>query len=348
MARRSAKGAKKSVTLDDVARIAGVSRATASRSLNGRDGVRSDVRERVNLVANSLGYQPNRAAQQLASGRASLVGLVIPSDDLLIDSYSASLVHAVSRAVNSADLGLMLFLTNAEPGARALSGLRDGSIDGAIISVQAAGLRWVEELLTGSFPAVMIGTHPTRKDVQVVDTENRQSSRRIVEHLFDQGCRRIAAITGRTGRVDAENRLAGYRDALNARGLDVDEALIVQGDYSRQSGRDAAAKIAELGPDGVFACNDEMAIGVIDALERGGLVVPRDIAVAGFDGTKAGHLAGVSLTTCRQPLDQIATTALQELDRQISEGTASETPRHLEPELIIGESSQLGTDPSSI
>lgn len=335
------------VTLDDVARVAGVSRAAASRALNGRDGVRPDVRERVEVVARSMGYQPNRAARNLASGRSSILGLVIPSDELRVDPYGASMVHAVSRAAAEADHSLMLFLTSDEPGENVRTNLRDGLLDGVIVSAVAVGEAWVEKLLDTATPTVLVGSHPRRSDVPVVDTENRLAAAEVVEHLFDQGCRRVAIVTGRPGRVDAMQRLEGWRLAHERRGYEIDDDLVIPGDFSRASGRAAGQALLALEGrvDGVFASNDEMALGVLSTLTRAGVRVPEDVAVAGFDGTSAADLEDVSLTTTAQPFAELGRSAVADLLALLA-GEDVELYRTFAPELIIGSSSlRSGVDP---
>src|SRR5258706_5587439 len=152
------------VTLQDVARLSGVSLATASRALNGRPGVRDDVRRRVAEASVRLGFRPNRSARSLASGRSQVIGLVIPSAELRVDPYGASMTHAVGRAATSRDHALMLHLAADEPGDTIHHILRDGLIDGLLISTVAIGHSWVEDLLDAELPTVLIGTHPTRHD----------------------------------------------------------------------------------------------------------------------------------------------------------------------------------------
>ena len=325
------------VTLDDLARLGGVSRATASRALNRRDGVRPEVRERITRLAASLGYRPNRAARNLAIGRSSVIGLVIPTSDLRVDPYGASITHAVGRAATEADQGLMLVLDSGEPGRTVRHILRDGLIDGVLVSAVAAGEAWVEELLNADLPTVLIGSHPTRDDVDVVDVENLESSARLVEHLFEQGCTRVATVTGPLDRVDATTRLAGYRLAHERRGLTVDEELIVAGDFGRVSGVAAGRVFAELRPDGVFAANDEMALGAARALLQAGIEVPAGVAVVGFDGT-ATEEVDITITSMRQPFDAIARAGVGELLARI-DGEAPKGLTLIEPEMFVGQSS---------
>lgn len=337
------------VTLDDVARLGGVSRATASRALNHRAGVRPDVRERLTRLADSLGYRPNRAARNLATGRSSVLGLVIPSDDLRVDPYGTSMVHAVARAATEADQGLMLVLDSGEPGRTVRHIIRDGLIDGVVVSAVAAGEAWVEELLNADLPTVLIGNHPTRLDVDVVDVENEHSSERIVTHLFEQGCTRLATVTGPLDRVDAQLRLAGFHRAHAARHDVVDEELVVVGDFGRFSGIAAGRQLAALAParrpDGVFAANDEMALGVLRALTDAGIDVPGDVAVAGFDGTAADlDAVEMTVTSMRQPFAEIATAAVAEMLARI-DGSSPKGRLLIAPELFVGQSSNRRSRP---
>ena len=327
------------VTLDDVARVSGVSQAAASRALNGRRGVRPDVRERVERVAQSLGYRPNRAARNLASGRSAVIGLVIPSADLRLDPYGASVTHAVARAATELDQGLMLVLDTGEPGRTVQHILRDGLIDGVLVSAVAAGETWVEQLLSADLPAVLIGSHPTRTDVDVVDVENLESSARVVEHLIEQGCRRIATITGPLDRVDATHRLNGFRLAHERHGLPVDEDLVVHGEFSRASGAAATEALVA-----------RTARRPVRGQRRDG--AGRDAGVAGrrFADPRGRRRRRVrrhvgpdevepSLTTVRQPFAEMARAAVGELLARI-DGAAPTGLRLLEPDLAIGGSSQ--------
>jgi LacI family transcriptional regulator len=332
------------ITLDDVARLSGVSRSTASRVINDQPGVRPDVRERVQRIADHLGFRPNRAAQQLASGRASVVGLVLPSDDLLVDPYGAALTHAVGRAAARADLGLMLHLVPDEPGRTVHHILRDGLLDGLVISSVALGRPWVDDLLASTMPAVMIGRHPRRDDLVTVDVENVRSSARAVTHLFDQGCQRVGTITGPLDRVDARQRLEGYRLAHAEAGRAIDETIVVTGTFDRGSAPGAAAELIERGVDGIFAANDEMAIGALWACTALAVRVPEQVAVVGFDGTGSGldtH-GVVTLTSVVQPFERLAGEALALLAAQVEGRLDRRAAHHVEidPELTIGGTSQ--------
>ncbi len=327
------------VTLNDVARKSGVSRATASRALNGRDGVRPDVRERVAIVAESLGYRPNRSAQNLAGGRSSVIGFVLNTDELYIDVYGSSLMQAVVRAADRHNEGLMLLMDKEEPNVAVRNLLRDGLIDGVIVSAVAIGQRWVEQLLDAQVPTVLVGAHPRRSDVHVIDVENKRSSANLVEFLLNSAGPRVATVTGPLERVDASLRLEGYRAAHETRGLDVDEELVVAGDFSFWSGYEAADALLDVSPDAIFCANDEMALGLIRRAEERGIDVPSQLSVAGFDGTSSLERYGRKVTSVRQPFDVLANTAVESLVTLIEGGTV---PLHIpvDPEVFGGDTTQ--------
>jgi LacI family transcriptional regulator len=329
------------ITLEDVARLAGVSRATASRSLNGRPGVRPDVRSRVLQSADRLGFRPNRAARNLASGRSSVIGLVIPSAELRIDPYGASMTHAVGRAATRRDMGLMLHLALDEPGDTVHHILRDGLIDGLLISTVAIGYPWVDKLLDTELPTVLLGTHPVRTDIISVDVENLESSASVVGHLIEQGCRRIGIITGLLERADARQRLMGWRIAHERAGLPIDESLVALGDFGHESGTVAGRVLLERGVDAIFGSNDQMALGALWTLTRAGVRVPHDVAIAGFDGTSFIDFMELTLTTMVQPFDALAAAAVNELLQRI-DGVYATHPIVLKPALEIGGSSLRG------
>lgn len=331
------------LTLDDVARRSGVSRATASRALNDRDGVRDDVRERVKTIAQALGYRPNRAAQNLAGGRASVIGLVVGQKVLEGNPYSTVLIQAVAKAADSHNEGLMLLVDTKEPSESVRNLLRDGLIDGVIISVVATGHQWVEELMDASVPTVLIGTDRTRSDVTVVDVENTESSAQMVEHLFDTGCRRVAMLTGPLEQDDAAQRLAGYRLAHRRRETPVNEDLIVTGDYNRRTGYQQADLILDLKPDAVFCANDSMAVGFYRRATERGVRIPEDLSLAGFDGTSRDEFTDPVLTSIVQPYDKLAEVAVQELITEIT-GEAEPRTRVVSPQLFYGRTTRTPAD----
>lgn len=323
------------VTLSDVAEASGVSVAAASRALNGREGVRTEVRARVKLVAHALGYRPNRAAKNLAGGRASVIGVLLGTNELGSNVYGASLLGSLSAAAHAHDEGLMLLSDTGSPNEAVKNLISDGLIDGVVISSVAIGQIWTEELLDANIPTVLVGAHPRRRDVPVIDVENAASTSKVVGHMLDSGCERIAALKGKYDRVDMDLRLEGYELAHQERGLSFDTSLQFQGDYSRLSGYELAGHIVAAKPDAVFCGNDEMAIGLYRGLAERGIRVPEDMCLAGFDGTANLEVAGPDLTTVCQPFEELAETAIQSLGALIER---EEPPRQqfITPEIYWG------------
>jgi LacI family transcriptional regulator len=339
MTRPAAATTSTNVTLDDVARRSGVSRSAASRALNDQPGVRPDVRARVMEAADALGFRPNRAARNLASGRSSVIGLVIPTADLLADPYGVAITHAVGRAAADRVQGLMLHLAAEEPGQTVHHILRDGMIDGLVISSVAVGMAWVDELFASPLPTVLIGTHPSRADVIGVDVENVESTAAAVTHLFEQGCARVGCITGLMQRADARARLDGYHLAHTRARRAVSPELVVPGDFTRRGGARAAATLLDHRVDGIFASNDETAVGAMWALARHGVSVPGQVKLVGFDGTAIDEFHEPTLTTVIQPFAEIGHTAV-DLLQALTRGARDVMSAVLDPTLVVGGSSQ--------
>lgn len=327
------------VSLGDVAAKSGVSKATASRALNARDGVRPDVRDRVLIVAKSLGYRPNRAAKNLRGGRASLLGLVLGSSDISRDQYGASLLHAVSMAAERRDEGLMLLMNSKEPSDAVRDVVKDGLIDGVVVSSAAINVLWVEELLDAEVPTVTIGSHQGRPDVHAVTSEGVESSARVVGHLLDTSGPRICHISGPRWRSDVQDRVAGYRLAHTRRGLTVDDELVLEGDFTWDSAYNLADELFGLGADGVFCANDEMAHAVIRRAAELDIDIPGEFGVAGYDGTHLSTRFGPRLTTVRQPFEQLGTVLVETVIALVS-GIDVPLKQVVEPDIYFGKTTR--------
>lgn len=326
---------KREVTLDEVARRSGVSRATASRALNNREGVRADVRERVRLIAEALDYRPNRAARNLAGAPASVLGLVVRDRQIVPWPYLTALIEAVARAADKRGQALVLIMSANRPNQTVRETVRDGLVDGLILTIGATSSEWAEETVKSAVPAVIIGGTRPGFSVPSVDAENKNSSATIVGHMLDTGCERLATITGPLDRDDAVGRLEGYRLAHRRRSIEVDESLIFKGDYDRSTGYDLAPQIFEKEVDGVFCANDEVARGVYRRAMECGMAVPEDLSLAGFDGTSIDPYEFVRLTSVVQPLMEMADGAVDLLLKRIADDSVVET-RVFESEVFFG------------
>lgn len=330
------------LTLEQIGELAGVSRATVSRVVNNHPNVRDEVRERVLQVIQETGYQPNMAARSLASNRTGVLGLIIPRivQSLFTDPYFPRLIQGVSQACNLSDYTLSLFLFHTEDEEHKLYPrvMHQGHLDGVIIASSQIDDPLIPQLLKNDMPFLVIGQPLEFPDASFVDVDNVTGAYTAVTHLLRQGHRRIATITGRQDMAAGIDRRQGYVNALQSRGIHVDESLIVTGNFSESEAYDAMRLLLPYKPDAVFVASDGMALGALRALLDSNLRVPTDIALVGFDDLPAATQRHPSLTTIRQPIRRIGALAVDTLIDIINNPT--EPPRRivLPTELVIRES----------
>jgi len=320
------------VTIQDVARAAGVSPMTVSNVLNHRGSVRPANRERVLAAIGELGYRVNVAARNLRSGRTGTIGLAVPDIDL---PYTAQLAARVVRAGTRHGLRVVIEETGAnkdrEIDAIAQSRLR--LYDGLIISVVGIGIADLDHLeLTG--PVVLLGERIAGSRVDHVGMPNVSGARAVVEHLLQTGRRRIAVIGApRDFHLDPHRdeleagrlRLRGYHEALTGAGIRPDPALVVESSWTLAGGAAGVASLIErrIAFDAVVGLTDTLALGALRQLADHGLRVPQDVAVVGFDNIVEAQYSVPRLTTVAPDHDQIADTAVQLLVERIDAGAGA-------------------------
>ena len=305
-------------TIEEIALKAGVGRSTVSRVLNDDPRVSDETRRRILEVLRQENYQPNHAARMLASGRSDIVGAVVPMalPSVFGDPFFPRFLEGVASACDAADALLMLWLALPEDEQRNVDKvLGRGPVDGLIIAAHVTDDPLVEALRHGRKKFVLASRYEA-DDVSYVGVDNRASARTAVSHLLRGGRTRVAHITGPRRMFDAEDRLAGYADALRDFGLPFDEGLVAEGDWSEPSGYAAMNRLLRAKPDAVFAGNDAMALAAMRALREEGLNAPEDVAIVAFDDMPAAAASEPALTTVRQPvrrLGEVATNTLLEL-----------------------------------
>jgi DNA-binding LacI/PurR family transcriptional regulator len=332
--------AKKNVrpTYAVLAEVAGVSEATVSRVLNGDTSVHPDRIFAVNDAVAKLGYKKHRVASSLASGRTGLIAVVI-DDDLSIfsDPFWATVTSGISRVLMANDLQTLLMVSNLDSmeGPVAHS-LQSGEVDGAIF-FQLHKDALIKRLSKQGLPIVITGTPHTSNDFPFVDTDNFGGGQAATNHLFERGCRTVAIITGDIDTTAGHQRLDGYNQAYRQSGHVPSKKLIARGDYSYESGKARMRELLENVPnlDGVFACNDVMAMGAIAAIEESGKRVPDHVKVVGFDDSVVAQTARPALTSVRQDIVALGETAASLMIAQLR-GEDVE-PTILRSELIIRE-----------
>jgi LacI family transcriptional regulator len=323
--------------LEDIGRMAGVSRSTVSRVVNGEPSVRPEVRERVEAVIRETGYTPHAAARSLVSNRTGVIGLVIPSrvHRLFEDPYFARLIQGVTFGSNRAGVTLSLFLAQSEDEERELYPrvVESGFIDGVIITATRMGDPLVERMASRQIPLVMVG-RPDLHQVSYVDVDNRDGARQAARHLVDIGANRIGMIGAPTNTTTGVDRLEGFVAGLQERDRTLDPDLVVEGDFSEPSGHDAMQVLLDRGVDAVFAASDTMALGALRAAHEHGVTVPDDLALMGFDGFGATTTSAPPLTTIEQPVADTASRAVELLLSLVSGEVEAPTSVVLPVELV--------------
>ncbi len=332
------------ITLDEIARRAGVSRSTASRVLNHHPHVNPAVRERVWQAIRETNYQPNHTARSLAIRRSQVIGIIIPQPihTLFADPYFPLLIEGIAHTCNERQFAMMLELATSTGNHPYLHIGRRGFLDGAIIASAVEDQFLLQWLQQETIPVVSIGRIISHPGIPYVDVDNRHGARMIVEHLIHCGHHRIATITGPMNIIAGRERYVGYCDALTAAGISVQPELVIEGNFSEESGYIAMNMLLRLDPrpDAVFAASDMMALGALKAVRASGLEVPDDVALAGFDDIPLAAAMTPALTTVRQPiakLGQIAACLL--LDHLLNPPAEPSVQRVILPtELVIRES----------
>ena len=329
------------LTIEDIAKKAGVSRATVSRVLNDFPYVREELKKRVLDVIEETGYQPNFAARSLASRRSHIIGLVIPQSvhTLFSDPYFSRLIEGISATCNQHKYTLSLFVMYTEEEEQWILPRisRHGITDGLIIQSARVDDPLVKKLVEQGVPSLLVGRTQGLEDVHFIDVDNVTGAFSAVEHLVRLGYTRIATISGPSDSTAGIDRLTGYRNALESFQYQVDERLICEGNFSEESGYQAARRLLPYMPEAVFVASDMMAIGAMRAIQESGLSVPEDIAIVGYDDLPPAAIANPPLTTIRQPIFRIGVMLVEQLVQMLG-GSEIEKKTILPTELVVRES----------
>jgi len=329
-------------TLDDLAALSGVSRATVSRVING-GSVSEATRDRVMAVLEQTGYRPNLAARTLASGRSGVVGVVmhVESRELFQDPYFSQLLQGMSDALSEMATGMMLWLGNRSKQETLDQILGMGLLEGVIVTAYNLEDPLVDGLLTSSLPTVLVGHRRADRSASYVDVDHVQAADGVTSHLVDAGRRRIGHITGRRGTVAGEDRILGYQRAMDRARLPT-EGLIADGDFRKASGVSAALELIDRGVDAIFCANDAMAAGALESIHARGLRVPEDVALAGFDDLEFASVMDPPLTTVRQGIRAQGAEAANALSRLLDDPDGGPRRVILPTELVIRRSTVGG------
>lgn len=316
------------VTILDVARRAGVSKATVSRALNGKVFVSDDVRARIDKAIEETGYRPNLLARKLATRESNSVGLVITNRLYNGPFFSAMIYQAATLSeAHQRQLILADGKNSSQHERDAITFLMQLRCDAIMIYPKYLSVEELDAIIDqSSVPVVAINRELKRHRARSVFVDHHACSVQMTRYLLEQGHRRIAFITGAEGSPTGERRLAGYLDAQAGAGITPDAALVVSGSWTTESGYEAGRALLAAGIPFtcVLAANDDMAIGAAKAFSEAGLRLPDEVSLAGFDDSIIGRYATPALTTMHIPMDEMIGDAVQIL---LSPEDRSATPR---------------------
>ncbi len=330
------------LTLDDIAKLAGVSRSTVSRVVNDHPNVSDSARKRVLQIIQNTGFHPNAAARALASQRSRMLGLVLPRTVSLFfsDPYYPRLTQGIAQACNQYDYTLGLFLISTKEDEEQIYPRisRKGLLDGILLQSSQYSDFLTTTLMNSNLPVLVAGRPFHSTNVNYIDIDNIAAARTAVCHLIHQGRKRVGTITGALDSTAGIDRKEGYLRALIECGLEIDLDLIVEGDFTEAGGYKGMQKLLPARPDAVFGASDVMAIGAMRAVREAGLRIPEDIAFVGFDDLPLATTPQPPLTTIHQPIYQFGFKAVEILIDLIEH--KHDHPRRviMETELIVRDS----------
>lgn len=327
------------VTIIDIAAEANVSYATVSRVINHDVHVKQETRDRVLQTMVRLGYVANRQARSLAGGRTNTIGVLIPD---LGTGYIGEIIRGIDAELGLSDLDLIVYTTHrtASKEANYVTNLATGMVDGLILVLPRSPADFIGILTKQNFPLILIDHQGIGPDCPAVGAANWQGGFTATEYLIKLGHQRIGFITGWMDLGCALDRLDGYRSALRTNHIPDAPELIYEGTFFQPDGFNGASILLDLPnpPTAIFASNDVMAMGVMDAIRQRGLRVPDDVSVIGFDDIPQASLIRPALTTVRQPLEKMGRVATQMLLELLSKSQKKIGRIELPTELIIRDS----------
>ncbi len=294
----------------EVARLAEVSVATVSRALQQPELVSLKTRNKVLAAVKQAGYQPNLLAVKFRSGKSHNLVVLVPT---VANVFFARVISGMQEAAHQRRYALLLGNTLADDEAEiAYARLVQTSQADGLIQLRAFDPFATLDMQCERLPMVNACEVLDKAPCPVVVLDNRAAAAAMTEHLISLGHRRIAMIKGPARSPLTRDRVAGYRDALQAAGIEFDESLLQPGNFTLQSGHQAASELLqrELPPTAIFCENDEMAIGAIQSLKQHGLRVPQDVSVAGFDDISFAAFCDPPLSTIAQPAEEFGRSAV--------------------------------------
>lgn len=333
---RRRKEPSRNVSIEDVARLAGVSITTVSRVINKLPSVKERNKQKVIDAVKELHFSPSILAQRLATGKSNVIALVVPRyEGMFYSFYLLELIRGIGTLCEALKLDLLLHLTDSR------SSISVRGAGGMIFSDLIGNRHQLEEALQQNIPSIVINYCVKDLEVDCIAVDNKGGASCAVEYLISLGHTKIAHITGDVVTQAAADRLAGYQAALVKNNIPVRNDYIIKTDYSRGQARQAAETLFKLTdqPTAIFVASDSMALEVMAVAREFSKSVPGDISIVGFDDNPSGLYGPVALTTVRQPLIKMAQESVKRLSLVMSSKKRPKIEKIFLPtELVIRES----------
>lgn len=324
---------RRAVTIQDVARKAGVSVSTVSRVLNGKVDVAEETQGHVLAIIEDMGYTSNLAARSMRSQKKNLIGLIMPD---IAYPFAIEVMKGVNQAIAESEFDLLVYTTGdvrktgrAYAEQKYVSLLTNSISDGVIVVAPVAGEYNLDAPIVSIDPSLSNPNYPA------VHATNYQGAMDAMEYLLGLGHRRIGYISGRAELESSNRRLLGYKESLQKAGIPIDEELIAAGDYTTETGVSCARKLLALEnrPTAIFASNDQMAMGVFQVAQELGLQIPKDFSLVGFDNIPESKYLG--LTTVDQFIFEMGYVGTQMLIKIINGVPLDNQTYRMQTELIV-------------
>ncbi len=335
------------VTIKDIARQLNVSISTVSRALRDMPEIHPDTRTAVLRLAEELDYQPNQLAKNLAKSRTRTIGVIVPN---LSYYYFSAMLNSIEEAALQAGYSVLVCQTN-ESYLREKTNIQNllrSQVEGFIISLSrdTDSYEHVERLIRKNIPLVFFDRYTESINVSKVIVDNHAAAFKATEHLIENGCRRIGMLAGPTQLIISNERVAGYRAALDKHGLGLGEQYVCHCDYTQEDTIMQTLMLMSLPhpPDGVVVISDRMAYSAVFAMKQKGIRIPDDVAIVSFNNEPVSALFSPPLTSISQPIQEMGTETVRLLLRELdsTEEFVTKETKVMETQLIVRASSLRG------
>lgn len=333
-------------TIADIAKLVGVSKSTVSRALNDNPLINEETRQKIKAIAHEHQFEVHQGARCLSLSRSNTIALIIPighkpEEHLITDPFFVELLRGIMYGISGLEYDLLIGQPRKHDPKEIQRYIGSKRADGLII----LGCRWYMERISAlteqqNFPMIVWGD-ALGQNICSVDCDNVTGGRLAVGHLLKLGRKRIAFLGGTENELEVVSRHQGYVKELQNAGIEVTPKLVAYGDYTSRAGYEQMQKLLQQTPDidGVFACSDLMAIGVMEALREQGRQVPRDVSVVGFDDIPLAEHCSPPLTTIRQNIAKAGEVLVRNLVQYLTDGIITRTI--LPVELVVRKSSVI-------